>query len=310
MNSASFLRAMLAQGVVAQKEAEEHAIINASLAPSRVEEVKKNIIRGWHNASWGRKLAEAFGRIEKGLPSPPGKLFLGFNTLDRKDVYVEESHVSTFDWGEEYGRAIGEAETQELLTLLVKTLPIRHRVFDRVSEIVGQLDSLLAEHDSSRYESIILTLGSWEVSSALEKSDHFDPAEDQLLGSMQGRYRGYPLIVRTHGEPSALIVVDLGRVGVWKQYTPHRIFPEEEILEGEISFMVKPFDRESATQFVRQQPTLLVRADGTARTEEEAAREVLQRVHLRIVEQFDFAIEEKRAGHVLFLAGRLGESGD
>ena len=160
------------------------------------------------------------------------------------------------------------------------------------------LNAALDRLETSGFDPVIFILKSWSASRILESSKDFrrhdtEPGKPKALGLYRNKpafsphYRGSPIVV----------VADMKKLGTWLQYKPKQVFEEEQYISEEFSFSIKPFTRESALELIRKQPDIMKGKDGDIRQEEEVLIELQQRVHVRLVEQFEFEITDNKAGY-------------
>lgn len=295
------LTQMLRSAVSRQKAENAHQLIAAPLWPLKVQDVKEHVLREWHQQAYMRSLVRRFGEYQHTTESAKKNLF-GVNTLDLKEIYVEHSRVSSSDWGEEYGRSLARGENEAVLSRLLAAIPSLAKSPVTGTAIVERATQAVTQLQNDGYDPILILLNSWFAPYLFEKSPDFTRQLESDQPKLLGYFLKQPVFsVRSSGKPF-LLAVDLRRVGVWRQFTPERVFEEEEYLADGLSFMVKPYDEAAVQELLTKRPELWRGADGQPRPEEEVVSELLQRVHVRIVEQFDFQITDKKAGFKISLA--------
>jgi hypothetical protein len=295
------LTQMLASALTRQKAENARQLIAAPLWPLKVQDVKENALREWRQQAYMRSLVGRFGEYQPTIESAKKSLF-GVNTLDLKEIYVEQSRVSSSDWGEEYGRSLARGENEAVLSKLLAAIPSLAKSPVAGIDIVERATQAVTQLQNDGYNPILILLNSWFAPHLFERSPDFSRQVESDRPSMLGYFLKKPVFsVRSSGKPF-LVAVDLRRVGVWRQFTPERLFDEEEYLADRLSFMVKPYDEAGVRELLTKRPELGRGADGQPRPEEEVVSELLQRVHVRIVEQFDFQITDKKAGLKIPLA--------
>jgi hypothetical protein len=267
----------------------------------KVELVKQNFLKEWRNGADVRRLVRRFGRYEL-TDRPARQSLFGVNSLDLKEIYVEQSRVSSSGWGEEYGRSLAQGENEMVLNKLIASLPALGKSPVAGRAIITAASDAVSRLVRDEYEPILLALSSWFVPQLFEQSSEFSRSTEFTRPRMLGHFKGKPVFsLRYSGRPM-LLVTDLHKVGLWRQFTPRRHFDEEMYLEEGISFMVRPYDEATARELLQKQPKFRQDSEGRPRPEGEAIRELLQRVHVRILEQFTFEITDKLAGYKISIA--------
>ena len=114
-------------------------------------------------------------------------------------------------------------------------------------------------------------------------------------GGQLGVYNNAYDLFRQHydGEESMILVIDIKKFGILHQFKPKQIMAGEKyIADDYFTFLIKTIDDETADKIRANNPDWL-----RDKPREDALREIRQRVHLRILEQFRFDIMDKSAGY-------------
>jgi hypothetical protein len=296
MSVEAFLR-LLADAVDRQKRHEADLLVRAPVDEKRVERFIQNVVKQWRSNGVVRQMVKDYGVTHHGGEAPDGPLIYGFNVIDRKDVYVADSKLHADDWGSEYGRSI--ASTEDEVVMAAITQAARDGGPGGNASVIETLDNSLSAFGGTYEPNVIVLLNAWSLILTIERASEFrraDSSERFPGGALIGRYRGIP-IFRVHSRAGRghLLIIDLKRLGRWFQYEPRRVFDEERRVEV-FNFLIKAYDEQSAREAIRKSPKLSVDPDTKQRQGiEEAVRRLQQRVHLRIVEQFEYRIEDPSA---------------
>lgn len=291
-------REILARAVARQKTKEADELIAAPLDTPKVRGFISNVVREWRRGAVVRAIVEGYGNTKTGGEAPEGLGYYGFNVIDRKDVYVAGSRVHASDWGTEHGRSIAATENQLVMGLISKAIRERNVGRGRV-DAVGQIDQAIRELSETHTPNVVILSSAWHVATQLRQAESFRASEPQGVGARDfvGFYRDIPVFqVHGRGERGRVYTLDLKRLGTWWQYSPRRVFPDEEIV-GVFSFYLRAYDEVGARELLRKRPKLATDSDTGQRLEAaEALRQLQQRVHLRILEQFEYRVDDSAAG--------------
>lgn len=293
---------ILTKAVKAQKEKEVENLIKAPLCGERIEEVKKDILKEWKNNAAIRHIVQNYGTYKYCLTPPEGMAFFGLNVIDTKEVYVKESRISALGWGEHYGRSLAKGENEFVLEKILSGLPSFRSQPIPDKEIAETTDEVLSKLKNAGYNPVILILNAWFALRVFETMDEFDlPDEREKDLKLVGYYKRNPLFSFNYRGKPLLIVADVKKLGVWQQFKPKQLLDEEEYISIDdqdiFSFCITSFTKESALEFIQKQSQFRQDKDGHKRPKEEMVTELLQRVRLRIVEQFDFEVIDRNAGY-------------
>ena len=87
------------------------------------------------------------------------------------------------------------------------------------------------------------------------------------------------------------------KFGIWKQFKPKQILDGERYIKDEFSLYVKAFTKQLALELIQKNPKFKQDKEGNERQGEEVLIELQQRVHFRIVEQFELEVLDNKAGY-------------
>lgn len=287
---------ILNKAVQAQKENENVSIKAAALSPQRVQLVKQEVVHSWNENAEFRNIVLKHGDYKFIGAAPEGKNFLGFNQLQPKDIYVEDTDVAVEGWGSQFGRDLATSENEDFIMQLmnnVKDLDNTNAEQDPVQNIARALDSL----EKDKYKPIIIILNSWVSFASIEKSESFHKGENQPAYGLVGYFRDRPVFSLHYQGKPYIILIDLNKFCTWRQYKPQQIFDGEEYLTKELTFLIKMFTEQSAKEAIQRNPKLLLDKDENQRTEEEVVSELQLQVHFRLLEQYEIEIRDKDSGY-------------
>lgn len=291
----AFIR-ILDKAIQAQKDEENKAIKNAELSIQRIRLVKQEIIDTWNENEGFRKIVNDYGNNDF-VDEPSSKInFLGFNRLEPKDIFVDNTSVTIEGEGSQIGRGIASGEDKAFIESCLKTLSYLDGtdVGQQITSILIQaLDKLI----KSNYSPVILILNSWRCFATIGESEDFKRGENQSGHGLVGYFRNRPVFnLRYQGDPY-IIIVDLKKFCIWRQFKPYQQILGEEYISKELSFMVKPITEEYAKELVQKNKTLLLDKDGYLRPEAEVISELQLQVHFRLIEQFELEMKDKASGY-------------
>lgn len=281
-----------------QVELEARQVREAPLSPSKLATFKEAVLSGWEDESRFRHTIQAYGTYEFIEESPSDVDLIGLNVLDLKDLYVEETRFSGSSWGHDHGREVARAANEIMLTKIVGSLPTRES--QQRASIATLVDGFVDELKG--YSPAVLVLNAWSAERELETSGHFKHLGwDKKDFEPLGQYRGLPVFALHWSGHAAIAVVDLKRLGKWKQYRPRQTMEGEEYIRPELTLYLRALTIEDARRMVDEQPEKLLDETGQARDRDEVISELQQRVHLRLAEQLQFEVLNVQAGRLLKL---------
>lgn len=291
-------REILERSVEAQKQEDVRILIGADLSEEKIKEVKQNILKEWRKNAAVRDIIKTYRMYEYVKVPPEGKDFFGINQLDLKEIYIKESRISSHGSGTHFGRSLADGENELVLSTLISSLPSFGEKTVSGDDTLQAINEALSKLEESGLSPAILILKSWSTRRAIERSKDFN----KLVGVNNsprsiGSYNNKPVFSLHYRGRSIVIIVDMRKIGLWRQYKPKRIFAEEELISDEISFYIKAYTRESALKLIHKQPEFRINKEGIERPEEEVLSELQQRVHIRLVQQFEFEIISPNAGY-------------
>lgn len=281
-----------------QIELDAQMVREAPLSLSKIAAIQEAISSGWEDESRLRRIVKSFGSYEFIEESPPDIDLIGLNVLDLKDLYIEGTRLANTMWGRDYGREVARAANEIVLTKVTSSLPAID--LQPNQSVVSAVDELA--EGLKGYSLLLLVLNAWIAERELESSEEFhhlgwDRKDFQPLGL----YRGLPVFPLHSLGNAAIAVVDLNRLGKWKQYRPRQVMAGEEYIRPELSVYMRALTLEDARRMIEEKPETLRDSEGRAREREEVLSELQQRVHLRIAEQLEFEVQDSGAGRLLRL---------
>lgn len=295
-------REILERSLEAQRQEDIRILIGAELSDEKIKEVKQNILKEWRKNAAVRDIIKTYRIYEYVNVPPEGKDFFVINQIHPKEIYIKESRISTHGSGSHFGRSLADGENELVLSTLISSLPsFADKTISR-EDTLQAINEVLAKLEESGLNPIILILKSWSTRRAIEGSEDFK----KLVGVNNsprsiGNYRNRPVFSLHYRGSPVVLILDMQKIGIWRQYKPKRIFAEEELISDEISFYIKAYTRESALELIRKQPELRLNKEGIERPEGEVLIELQQRVHFRLVQQFEFEIISHNTGYKIII---------
>ncbi|MBI3015418.1 MAG: hypothetical protein HYY65_10240 [Candidatus Tectomicrobia bacterium] len=284
------------------REEEIDQLIAAPLDQDRVRQFKEEFLESWQEHAGLRAVVKEHGNFEVGRFAPKGHDWFGLNRLELKEVFAQAEFMSMGDLGREFGRWFGESENQLVLKQFVDALPRKERLGVKPEEVLGSIDAALGSCQRDGLSPAVLILGEWRAALMIEESQDFIAAGGAVTGPLCGKYRQVPVFKLSSRLRHIVLVVDLKAIGRWRQYEVRSESSAEEIVGEHVLFAVEPVSEEHARKLIAEQPEFKKDQDtGKELEDTEAVRRLRQRVHLRILQQFDFVVEKREAGFKILL---------
>lgn len=290
-----------------QLRREEDWLIAQEISPRKRTEFQNQFLEAWANGATVRAIITRYGRFEDRThePSPTRLDCYGFKVMDDKAAFVEGWHIGYPGWGANYGARIAQTENTITLAKLISNVPVLE-ISD--PDLETQITESLRTLRESGYAPNVILVG-WErwISQELRRSALFVPRGHPDCPSVdiqgyQGVFDGVPVFSMLRELTDHILVLDLQRLGTWVQYqvtgSPDQTF----------EFHIAAFDEEEAEELLTQQPERMQDGrTGRQLSRGEAIRRILQQVHLRVLERFDYVFEDMQAGLKLSIHATSGE---
>jgi hypothetical protein len=294
-----------------QLRQEEDWLIAQEISPRKRAGFQNQFLEAWANAATMRAITTRYGRFEDRTQEPPptGLDCYEVNIKDDKAdkaAFIEGWHIAYPGWGANYdGVRIAQKENAIVFTKLVSSVPaLEVSDPDLETQIMESLQTL---RESGYAPNVVLVGRKRRVFQELRRSALFVPRGHPDCPSVdiqgyQGVFDGVPVFGRIRELTDHILVLDLQRLGTWVQYqvtgSPGQTF----------EFHIAAFDEEEADELLTQQPERMQDArTGRQLSRGEAIRRILQQVHLRVLERFDYAFEDMQAGLKLSIHVTSGE---
>jgi len=280
-----------------QDEADTQAVINATLDLAKIEQFKRELVASWKENARVRAMLERCKAVRMVAAAPPDQLLYGVNATDRKDLYVADSRIHSKGWGRQYGERIAAQETELILDPILKALSPVLRMRAEES-LAASLDDLISTLRSDGFEpNAILLISAWRASMDLaantSKWSARKPNDPQWIA---GYYDGLSVAeVHKRGKRGVIVLADFNRLGALEQFDVANVESGEKREVFTIS--IEPFDEAKARRVIAEDANWLRdRETKNERSADVATREILQRIHLRIFQQFRYVIADAKAG--------------
>lgn len=286
------------RGVEEYKKREEIKLINAPIDDLKVSKFKDSFIKAWDDNTTLRKVFKEYNAfIDETSKDWDGKdnNGLGYNKLERKDLFIAEPDSDFSSFGEHYGSSLGSSEDDYITKQIIETLPVIEMGEEGLeNKLVATIDTL----KSRDYSPSVILVGGWKAHEGILSSTKFaskwaldTPYKNSA--TFMGTFDGIN-VFETLDRPnkSQIVVLDLNKVGSFKQLptsTPGAHF----------SFSIELFSREKFDDLVTKHPEVLVDKDTRNNKDREATfKEYQKLVHLRIFERLLFVAKDELAGVV------------
>ncbi len=276
-------------------------IISSNIDLTKLNLFKADIIKSWKDNTDLRKILKASPKVLGDAPA--NSLFLGLNYLLDKELFLSDSNFNISSFALSYGEAIAASERMTIVNQIIEVIsPFQKPAArDNLIETIGDAVSSL----KNKYEDlVILVINSGFISNLMEKDEqnfiHLSENENTYM-----HFPYYSLNVQGSAnkrQGNLILIFDRSKLGKWKQFTPKKIFSDEKQFDV-FTFMFKQFTIESAKDVIAHQPEFQKNLDGSDKSEDIAIQELLQKVHLRMLEQFEYKILDQNAGYKIQLLG-------
>jgi hypothetical protein len=298
------------RAIVIERHQQEEWLIQQPISQARWQAFQQAFLDSWRNNATVRALISRFGFIEDRTNDPPpeGMPAYGVNTLDDKAAYVEGWHVAYPDWGSAPGRQMANTEDVLVIPRIADGLAVEESVDlnDLVDRLVSAVEGLRGQGYNP--STILVDSERW-FRRTFSEAEGFVPSwspdcEPLDIPGFEGRLRSIPLVIIWRALSGSILVADFAALGRWIQY-------QMTTAPGEVfDFHLGKIDHEEAERLLDEHPEWL--EDLGAETLEEGIWRLQQRVHLRILERFEYVVDDPQAGIQLRIReeGSTLESGE
>ncbi|MFZ5517689.1 MAG: hypothetical protein ACOY90_13665, partial [Candidatus Zhuqueibacterota bacterium] len=281
----------------------ENKLIEKELSKIKIEDFKSNFKNSWENNCIGHYILSSYSNYEE-IPYNGEKLkseWFGFNQLDVKGAFVDNDD-SFSGWGQAYGQGIGNYENVRIFSELFKYASV-HKDINNNLENPPILESILELIDLFKKKNefspnIIFIPHEWSYHKKLANSHLFIP---NWKMSPKPKFREQ--IGLLENTPIFLSYEYENTIGVFnlKNYCNMKQFISDKFFNKKFDMFIKSVTKEMAIEFIKTNVELKKDKDGTLLSDEDATRNLLQKVHIKIIENFELNIINKEAGVISYI---------
>ncbi|HEX7017420.1 MAG TPA: hypothetical protein VF209_00735 [Patescibacteria group bacterium] len=191
------------------------------LSQKRIDEFKQQVFDGYKYSAQLRKQFKSFGRFEDRVQDKKiiKKPLIGYDKLERREIFFDDWHVDFGDWGKSYGRGIGEGEDSVILNDIVKSLEVTED-----SSIETALERIRITKSTVIFASTDLMFDYFEQQEKF-KPYWTEPTGEEKEPHLQGWFIVGEKKVKVYnyqieGKPSYFAVFDFRKIGTFVQHYP------------------------------------------------------------------------------------------
>lgn len=269
-------------------------IINASLNADLIGIFRKEIIEAWRSKALLRDVLEVPEEAE--APPTGDAVYIGFNRLESKEYFIEGENSVITEYGKKIGLALASFEDRHVVSEITKSLETRS-ASGNSEEIINVLRTAKNELEKNGYKDIVwIAVNAFHILYELSKTSSIKKISENKQELLDMPLYSFDFATADEKDRNIFLIFDRLRIGNWKQYYPHKVFPDEEYLSI-FAFMFAPITDEMASNLLHSQPDLKKREDGTEKPEDEAKRDLRQKIHFRMLEQIVLENINRAAGY-------------
>ncbi|MBD3227581.1 MAG: hypothetical protein GF329_05270 [Candidatus Lokiarchaeota archaeon] len=281
----------------------ENKLIEKELSERKIENFKRNFKKSWENNCIGYYILSNYSNYEE-IAYNGEKLkseWFGFNQLDVKGAFVD-SDDSYSGWGQAYGHGVSNYENVRIFSELFKHASAHKDInnnFENPPIIESVLDLIdLFEKKNDFSPNIIFIPHEWSYRKELSNSKSFTPnwqmSPKPQFRDQIGILNNIPIFISYECE---------NMVGVFnlKNYCIMKQFINDKFFDKRFDLFIKSVTKEMAIDFIKTNVEFKKDKDGNLLSDEDAIRNLLQKVHIKIIENFDLNILNKEAGVISYI---------
>ncbi len=272
-----------------QKNADEDAIINSSLDPEIIAQFRSKIAHSWEDSSVIRTLAKRYHNYEAchDCYIPSDSNGFGMNILVSKAAFIKQDKIYFANYAEDLGVQLGKGEDVRLIKSLIDRLPCLDANINTLENTIYQK---LEEFRERGLDPIILCNQN-KFRSSLLKSKKFTYSWNLAIENEIGINEFVGIIDRAlvfnikELEDLGILILDLSSIGKLIQYR----YDKES--EYPLNISIMPIDKDAAEDLLA-----IDQETGEKLEREEAIRNLMQKVHLKVLLRNKFEIMDATSG--------------
>jgi hypothetical protein len=305
MNKRGPFLLLLQRAKETQFRAEQDEIIAAQLDDAKLSAFDETLRDTLRSFGALKPLFKHHGALEEHRhgAGPEGLLAWGFNTLDEKGPYVDQSRVSYPGWGEAYGRSLARAEDEIGFSTLYEHAAEKTEI--SATQLIADINRKIS---AKEWQNPILlqTLAHSELFEGFGDDAHFistyrnDCPATPFRGKpgFIGLFRSgdeyvpiFRLFIQEKKLENKAILFDLPRFAKWDQYTPMDDKEDQQYISDYLYIKVTDLNADDArrTTLLRENPAWL-------NEQVDKDRFLRARVILNIYEKFRIRVLDRFAG--------------
>jgi hypothetical protein len=296
---------ILRRARIAEAEAERDAVISAEIDPARLARFKAGVLEGFKSNGRLRPLMQKLQifRDYSDQGARPRIPSWGFNQLDDKGAFIDQSRVSYGDWGEAYGRGLAQAEDDIGFAAMVENAGIREQI--RLRDLMATIDRHVSEQKVSD-PIVIQTLNAAFEMEWLNQSSFFIPnyrrdCPQTSLNDLRGfmgvlKFQNqfvpvFDLFVQRQEVTNKLLLADLARYAVFQQFSPIENADDEEYKVDNVLVRVLDLNQRDAqrNKMLQDNPEWL-------RGQADPERYLRSHVIVNVFEKFKVKVVDQKCG--------------
>jgi len=280
-----------------QEQAEEAALKEQDISSSLVESIKNAFILEYEKGATMRTIFKSNNIFndKTSVPAPFGMRWLGINSVEDKDLFIENTAVHYIGVGESFGHSIAAGENIDIFNKLSqKTQEVSVRNLDDLIAAEGKLENfVIVINDINIFEKLINT-ANFTPSWRLEKPTNlygiykFEDVEIPVYHCEQGANK------------EMVMLLDKSRIGRMVQYSPLKEGVFNELTGRNFLFEIKSYSHSSETkkQFLDKPPAWFYTADGVGTGADSITIDdyLNRKVSLKIIEYFVIELGDESYG--------------
>lgn len=283
------------RAVEKQRAIESKWLIEQPLDEQKMDEFKNKITKAWENSSETRTIIKRIGNYVDKQAVSENVQFLGLQEWVSKNEFVKQD-TTVVAGIEQFGLAMSRGENRKVCSVLLTNCSsqsvVEKVIATKISEVINQM-----KKKSCNINAILV--GSPKIIRELQKTNIFKPrweiitSLDLNLPGFEGYFGELPVFLVSELDKNAICIVDLKKVGTFNQYRVQK--DDTSILHFDIQFI----DEKTAKEHIKSNPKLMENEKGEKVSEIDACKKLQQFVIVKILERFEFILEDKDACNVL-----------
>jgi hypothetical protein len=277
------------RAVEKQKAIESKWLREQPLDEEKIAEFKTQVNNEWKAKSEVRAIIEKFGKFVDSTTAPENTPPVGLQNLAPKDAFVKQANKE-YMFFQDYGMSLARYENENISSKILTSCTNAELILS--NEVNQKVLNSIKQLREKGYSPNAIFVGSNRIIRNFAQTKEFNregKTPDDSLKILDGFFNDIPVLSVFGLDKEVICIMDLKRIGAFNQYRVKK--DEKDILHFDLIFV----DEKTARSYVAHDPKFLENEKGEKIPEAEVINNLQERVFLKILERFEFTVEDGQA---------------